>query len=88
MWEVPPGERHLIVDELIAYALRRHLPMGTSVTTFGATLDGALTPAGGDLSEAVASTRLVTTAEVTTAGALMTGPCPTSMSDQGMEASA
>lgn len=57
MWEVPPGERHLIVDELLAFALRRHLPVGTAVQMYGATLDGALTPADGDLSDAVAATR-------------------------------
>lgn len=57
MWDVPPGERHLIVDELLAYALRRHLPLGTAVQTHSAMLDGALTPAGGDLTEAVVAVR-------------------------------
>ena len=57
MWEVPPGERHQLPDELLSYALRRHLPLGTSVQTFAAALDGPLTEAGRDLNDSVAAAR-------------------------------
>lgn len=57
MWDVPPGERHLIVDELLSYALRRHLPLGTAVQAHCGMLDAALAPAGGDLTDAVAAVR-------------------------------
>jgi len=59
VWEVPPGERHLIVDELLAFALRRHLPLGTAVQTYSGLLDVPMLPGDGDLSDAVAASRCV-----------------------------
>jgi Nrap protein domain 3 len=58
VWDVPPGERHLIVDELLSYALRRHLPLGTAVQAHCGMLDAALAPAGKDLTDSVAAVRL------------------------------
>lgn len=57
MWDVPPGERHLVPDELLAFALRRHLPVGTHVQGFAASLDGALTTPSCDLSDSTTATR-------------------------------
>lgn len=58
VWDdVPIGERHVLPDELLTYALRRHLPVGTHVQGFAACLDGALTTEDFDLSDRVAAFR-------------------------------
>ena len=51
VWEAPAGERHLILDSLVSFALRRHLPMGTAIDTYAGCLDSVLIEEGADLSD-------------------------------------
>ncbi len=57
VWDVPAGERHLVPDQLLAFALRRHLPVGAQVQGFAACLDGALTTPSCDLTDATSASR-------------------------------
>lgn len=60
VWDdVPVGERHLLPDELLTFALRRHMPVGTHVQGFANCLDGALTTTDVDLSDRLAASRCV-----------------------------
>lgn len=42
VWDVPPSQRHLIVDAIVAHALGRHLPGGAAVTGTSGLVDAAL----------------------------------------------
>lgn len=57
VWETPLGERHLILDSIVSFALRRHLPVGSSVDTFAGCLDAALIESGADPSGTEAAYR-------------------------------
>jgi len=60
VWEVPAGERHLILDSLVSYVLRRHLPMGTAIVTFAGCLDSVLAEDGAELSDTESAYRCIT----------------------------
>ena len=42
VWECGPSERHLIVDRVMLYALKRHLGVSCTVTGHAGVLDGAM----------------------------------------------
>ena len=57
VWDAPAGERHLVLDQLVTYALTRHLPAGTSVKSFAGTFDTVMVPPGMRLAQAAAAAR-------------------------------
>ena len=42
VWECGPAERHTVVDQIVQYALQRHLPAGSSLVSHAACLDAML----------------------------------------------
>jgi U3 small nucleolar RNA-associated protein 22 len=59
VWETAPSQRHLIVDNVVEYALQRHLPVGTRVSRCSGLLDKALQRKNSTADDDVAATRLV-----------------------------
>jgi U3 small nucleolar RNA-associated protein 22 len=59
VWETTPSQRHLIVDDIVQYALQRHLPSGTRVSRCSGLLDEALNRQYSTADDDVAATRLV-----------------------------
>ncbi len=59
VWDVPTGERHLILDQLISFALSRHLPAGSSVRSFAGTFDSVTVAPGMRLAQTAAAARCV-----------------------------
>jgi U3 small nucleolar RNA-associated protein 22 len=59
VWETTASQRHLIVDDIIEYALKRHLPAGTRVSRCSGLLDKALKRKLSTADDDVAATRLV-----------------------------
>ena len=57
VWDVPAGERHLVLDQLVTVAVTRHLPAGTSVRSTAGTFDHVMVPSGTRLSQAAAAAR-------------------------------
>jgi U3 small nucleolar RNA-associated protein 22 len=60
VWDVPAGERHLVLDQLITVALTRHLPAGTSVRSTAGIFDPVMAPPGIRLAQAAAAAKWVT----------------------------
>ncbi|KAL4542017.1 hypothetical protein Ndes2526B_g06504 [Nannochloris sp. 'desiccata'] len=59
VWETTPSQRHLIVDNIVQYALKQHLPSGTRVSRCSGLLDDALKRKSSTADDDVAATRLV-----------------------------
>lgn len=59
VWETTPSQRHLIVDNIVQYALQRHLPSGTRVSRCSGLLDEALNRKYSTGDDDVAATRLL-----------------------------
>ena len=51
------GERHLILDQLVNFALSRHLPAGSSVRSFAGTFDSVTVAPGMRLAQMAAAAR-------------------------------
>lgn len=64
VWETSPSQRHVIVDDVVRYALQRHLPAGTQVAVSSGTADGALRRKHGSPDADVAAVRLCEAAVV------------------------
>ena len=57
VWDVPTGERHLILDQLVSFALSRHLPAGSSVRSYAGTFDSVTLSPDLRLAQAAAAAR-------------------------------
>ena len=54
---MPAGERHLVLDQVVSFALARHLPAGCSVEAFAGTFDSVMIAPGMRLAEAAHAAR-------------------------------
>lgn len=64
VWETSPSQRHVIVDDVVRYAVQRHLPAGTHVAICSGAVDGALRRRHGSPDADVAAVRLCEAAVV------------------------
>ena len=58
VWETSPSQRHVIIDNIVQYALQRHLPSGTLVVGSSGAMDCALNRRHGSQDADVAAVRL------------------------------
>eukprot|EP00798_Chlamydomonas_sp_ICE-L_P031575 gene31575-6769_t len=56
-WDLPPAERHCIIDRIVEYAAERHLPPGSHVSAYAAAYDSTLDEAEANAGAGIAAFR-------------------------------